>query len=164
MELFYICHIQCYSMQERFKQLLKEKNLTATQLAALIKVNASAMSHILNGRSKPSYDMLNKIAQAFPDINLNFLISGKGRLFSTSVDEGIEKKVDREQPVQTELFTEEAREIPVSPAKEASVPVPSAPAPAEQVLPPLLTARKKVRRIVLFFEDGTFEDYVQEEK
>ena len=39
------------NMQERFKQLLEEKNLTATRFAAMIKVNASAMSHILNGRS-----------------------------------------------------------------------------------------------------------------
>ncbi len=44
------------NMQERFKQLLEEKNLTATRFAAMIKVNASAMSHILNGRSKPGFD------------------------------------------------------------------------------------------------------------
>lgn len=44
-------------MQERFKQLLEEKNLTATRFAAMIKVNASAMSHILNGRSKPGFDV-----------------------------------------------------------------------------------------------------------
>ena len=59
------------------KQLLEEKNLTATRFAAMIKVNASAMSHILNGRSKPGFDVLDKIAQAFPDVNLNWLISGE---------------------------------------------------------------------------------------
>ena len=89
-------------MQERFKQLLEEKNLTATRFAAMIKVNASAMSHILNGRSKPGFDVLDKIAQAFPDVNLNWLIS------------------------------------------VASIP----------------TAKgKKVKWIILFFEDGSFEDY-----
>ena len=71
-------------MQERFKQLLEEKNLTATRFAAMIKVNASAMSHILNGRSKPGFDVLDKIAQAFPDVNLNWLISGKGALYNNS--------------------------------------------------------------------------------
>ena len=73
-------------MQERFKQLLEEKGLTATKFAALIKVNASAMSHILNGRSKPGFDVLDKIAQAFPDVNLNWLISGKGELFNITPD------------------------------------------------------------------------------
>ena len=71
-------------MQERFKLLLEEKGLTATKFAALIKVNASAMSHILNGRSKPGFDVLDKIAQAFPDVNFNLLISGKGYLFNIS--------------------------------------------------------------------------------
>ena len=76
--IYYICNAIFYKMQERFKQLLEEKNLTATRFAAMIKVNASAMSHILNGRSKPGFDVLDKIAQAFPDVNLNWLISGKG--------------------------------------------------------------------------------------
>ena len=75
--IYYICNAIFYKMQERFKQLLEEKNLTATRFAAMIKVNASAMSHILNGRSKPGFDVLDKIAQAFPDVNLNWLISGK---------------------------------------------------------------------------------------
>ena len=65
-------------MQDRFKRLLSEKNLTATHFAALIKVNASAISHILNGRSKPGFDLLDKIAQALPDVNMNWLITGKG--------------------------------------------------------------------------------------
>ena len=67
--IYYICNAIFYKMQERFKQLLEEKNLTATRFAAMIKVNASAMSHILNGRSKPGFDVLDKIAQAFPDVN-----------------------------------------------------------------------------------------------
>ena len=62
-------------MQERFKQLLEEKNLTATRFAAMIKVNASAMSHILNGRSKPGFDVLDKIAQAFPDVKALYTIT-----------------------------------------------------------------------------------------
>lgn len=51
----------------------------------MIKVNASAMSHILNGRSKPGFDVLDKIAQAFPDVNLNWLISGKGSLYNNRI-------------------------------------------------------------------------------
>ena len=83
--IYYICNAIFYKMQERFKQLLEEKNLTATRFAAMIKVNASAMSHILNGRSKPGFDVLDKIAQAFPDVNLNWLISGKGSLYNNRI-------------------------------------------------------------------------------
>ena len=94
-------------MQERFKQLLEEKNLTATRFAAMIKVNASAMSHILNGRSKPGFDVLDKIAQAFPDVNLNWLISGKGSLYNNRISTPA-KEVEK-IPVQKNLFEEEEK-------------------------------------------------------
>ena len=132
-------------MQERFKQLLEEKNLTATRFAAMIKVNASAMSHILNGRSKPGFDVLDKIAQAFPDVNLNWLISGKGSLYNNRIS----------TPAKN-LFEEEEKRFPIEEKNTK----------AEEILRPAVsvasipTAKgKKVKRIILFFEDGSFEDY-----
>ena len=98
-------------MQERFKQLLEEKNLTATRFAAMIKVNASAMSHILNGRSKPGFDVLDKIAQAFPDVNLNWLISGKGSLYNNRISTPA-KEVEK-IPVQKNLFEEEEKRFAI---------------------------------------------------
>lgn len=133
-------------MQERFKQLLEEKKLTATRFAALIKVNASAMSHILNGRSKPGFDVLDKIAQAFPDVNLNWLISGKGSLYNnSSAQEYIPEKatVSSTPPEKKELPS------PVSSVKNRE---------ETQAMPIALT-NKKIKRIILFFEDGSFEDY-----
>ena len=141
-------------MQERFKQLLEEKNLTATRFAAMIKVNASAMSHILNGRSKPGFDVLDKIAQAFPDVNLNWLISGKGSLYNNRISTPA-KEVEK-IPVQKNLFEEEEKRFPIEEKNTK----------AEKILRPAVsvasipTAKgKKVKRIILFFEDGSFEDY-----
>lgn len=142
-------------MQERFKQLLDEKGLTATKFAAIIKVNASAMSHILNGRSKPGFDVLDKIAQAFPDVNLNWLISGKGDLFYNN-------QVSPKKPVvplQKSLFEEEERKEATKPEKtEPVLPTPSV---AAEVAAAIIQtpATKKIKRIILFFSDGSFEDY-----
>ena len=137
-------------MQERFKQLLEEKNLTATRFAAMIKVNASAMSHILNGRSKPGFDVLDKIAQAFPDVNLNWLISGKGSLYNNRISTPA-KEVEK-IPVQKNLFEEEEKRFPIEEKNTK----------AEEILRPAVsvasipTAKgKKVKRIILFFEDGS---------
>ena len=150
--IYYICNAIFYKMQERFKQLLEEKNLTATRFAAMIKVNASAMSHILNGRSKPGFDVLDKIAQAFPDVNLNWLISGKGSLYNNRISTPA-KEVEK-IPVQKNLFEEKRFPIEEKNTK------------AEEILRPAVsvasipTAKgKKVKRIILFFEDGSFEDY-----
>lgn len=133
-------------MQTRFKQLLEEKQLTATRFATMIKVNASAMSHILNGRSKPGFDVLDKIAQAFPDVNLNWLISGKGSMSNT------------DQPKQMELFQkeeEEKSEQPESVSTSQESPLSSIATTVES----LPDRQKKLKRVILFFEDGSFEDY-----
>lgn len=146
-------------MQERFKQLLDEKNLTATQFASLIKVNASAMSHILNGRSKPSFDVMAKIAQAFPDINLNFLISGKGSLYN---DTRVNKEKKNNPPLQQELFTEDTPiSNPLSSVEAPPAKIPSAAAIASPLIEKAagMAPQKKIKRIILFFEDGSFEDY-----
>lgn len=143
-------------MQERFKQLLEEKGLSATKFAALIKVNASAMSHILNGRSKPGFDVLDKIAQAFPDVNLNWLISGKGELSNYLS----EKENKSETPVQKSLFeiagTEKQERIEENPQPVQPVVSAEGEIAAAMLQTP---ATKKIKRIILFFSDGSFEDY-----
>ena len=137
-------------MQERFKQLLEEKGLTATRFASMIKVNASAMSHILNGRSKPGFDVLDKIAQAFPELNLNWLISGKGTMYGVPVS-----------PVQDVLFQPDDEKKGDKERKEEKSIVPDLKTTVEEVEMPVQQAgiRKNIKRIVLFFEDGSFEDY-----
>ncbi len=147
-------------MQERFKQLLEEKGLTATKFAALIKVNASAMSHILNGRSKPGFDVLDKIAQAFPDVNLNWLISGKGELFNITPD----KEKRTEVAVQKSLFETTGTEKQEKAADNSQSSVKPAPAIEAEVAEALIQSpvTKKIKRIILFFSDGSFEDYSKE--
>ena len=147
-------------MQERFKQLLEEKGLTATKFAALIKVNASAMSHILNGRSKPGFDVLDKIAQAFPDVNLNWSISGKGELFNNTPD----KEKRTEVAVQKSLFETTGTEKQEKAADNSQSSVKPAPAIEAEVAEALIQSpvTKKIKRIILFFSDGSFEDYSKE--
>ncbi len=129
-------------MQERFKQLLKEKNLTAARFAELIQVNASAMSHILNGRNKPGFDVLEKIIQAFPDVNLNWLISGQGNIYN-SVPQNTnlsEKDKQENMPSIPPAFQPLQRNNPSSVLSLENVP-------------------QKIKRIILFFDNGTFEIY-----
>ena len=125
-------------MQERFKLLLKEKKLTAAQFSDRIHVNPSAMSHILNGRSKPGFDVLDKIGQAFPDVNLNWLICGKG--------------VPTKQPTQT---PETVELLPNEDQADVNN-VLHDPLPTNETK---LENKKQIKRIILFFDDGSFEEY-----
>lgn len=68
-------------MKDRILLLLKEKNLSATKFADIIDVQRSSISHILSGRNKPSFDFIEKILNAYPDINAQWLITGRGEMF-----------------------------------------------------------------------------------
>lgn len=51
-------------MELRIKDVLKEKNMTVVSLAGIIGITQPNMSNIVNGKSAPSLDTLDKIASA----------------------------------------------------------------------------------------------------
>ncbi len=70
-------------MVNRILSILKDKNITASQFADMIDVQRSSMSHIMSGRNNPSLDFVNKILVAFPDIDTDWLIFGKGNMYKS---------------------------------------------------------------------------------
>lgn len=122
-------------MKDRLKAIIEEKELTAAEFAASIDANPSAISHLLKGRNKPGYDLLVNIANAFPDINMYWLLTGKGEMYSGT--ENAEKKETAKDAILNPKIKENNE--PQQPYKAAS--------------------QKELKRIVLFFADGSFEDY-----
>ena len=68
-------------MNQRLQQFLNAENLTQTQLADRLGVAKASVSHILAGRNKPGYDFIVSLARQFPNLNLEWLIAGKGRMY-----------------------------------------------------------------------------------
>lgn len=68
-------------MIDRINIILKAKNLTAKQFAEEIGVQPSGMSHILSGRNNPSLDFVMKVMRRYPEIDINWLMSGKGEMY-----------------------------------------------------------------------------------
>ena len=69
-------------MKDRLNAIIEKKGLSATKFATLINANPSAISHLLKGRNKPGYDLLVNIARAFPDISMDWLLTGKGEMYT----------------------------------------------------------------------------------
>lgn len=69
-------------MVERINLLLKAKNITARQFAEEIGIQPSGMSHILSGRNNPSLDFVMKVIRRWPEVNINWLMFGKGEMFA----------------------------------------------------------------------------------
>ncbi|MBQ3844566.1 MAG: helix-turn-helix transcriptional regulator [Bacteroidales bacterium] len=51
--------------------------MTASQFAELMEIQPSNVSHLLNGRNKPSLDFLIKLKEVFPEYSFDWIIMGK---------------------------------------------------------------------------------------
>lgn len=63
---------------ERLKKMMAHYGLTGTALADSIEVQRSSISHLLSGRNKPSLDFVLKILEKYPEVELYWLLNGKG--------------------------------------------------------------------------------------
>ena len=65
-------------MHKRLKNWMESEGLRSSQLADNIGVNRATISHILSGRNKPSINFLQKLLSNYPELNVNWLITGIG--------------------------------------------------------------------------------------
>lgn len=65
-------------MRERIKLIIEREGMSQSQFADFIEVNRPTLSHILAGRNNPSMEVVMKIHQKFPKINVLWLLDGIG--------------------------------------------------------------------------------------
>lgn len=68
-------------MKQRLEQFLSAENISQTQFAESIGVARAAISHILSGRNLPSYDFILNTIKAFPSLNIEWLLTGEGKMY-----------------------------------------------------------------------------------
>ena len=125
------------SFVNRIKIILEHYDLGVSSFADKIGIQRSSMSHILNGRNRPSLDFVMKLVQTFPEVNLYWLLNGKGSFPSTS-------DLAPPSPTTTKPETNTA-DISTQVQEES----------------PNKTSNKEISKIVLFYTDGTFETFDQ---
>lgn len=148
-------------MKDKLNDLLKSEGLKPGQFAEMLGINPAGVSHILAGRNKPGFDLLQKILRRFPQINPDWLLLDSSQMYRD--------EAPRQHPLSSapgtppsDLFTA----APRSAVADLSAPH-SAAAPET---PPNRTAsdscrdfpadpRKTVERVVVFYTDQTFDSY-----
>lgn len=117
---------------KRLQKILNHYDLSAATFADEIQVGRSSISHILSGRNKPSLDFVMKVISSYPEVELHWLLNGKGDF-----------------PKQPEKSNEKSSEIDLfSPPTQTTSPI-----------SPKNTVNTRIKKIVLFYEDGTFEAF-----
>lgn len=158
-------------MNRRLQQFLDAENITQAQFAAMIHVAPASISHILAGRNRPGYDFMLNTMKAFPDLNIEWLLDGQGKMYKTA---RASAAASPQEEIPGSLFAEEfqdTRPAPGSPAGmgagiekkrtdgftcaniQSSEGVHS---PSEQLQQSV--KQRKAIKIVIFFDDGTFQE------
>ena len=65
-------------MRDRIKQIIEREGMSQSQFADYIGVNRPTLSHVIAGRNNPSIEIMMKIHQRFPKINILWLLDGIG--------------------------------------------------------------------------------------
>lgn len=69
------------TINERISLIISTLKMNPNSFSVAIGVNSTIIHNIIKGRNAPSYDIFNKIALSFDNINMNWLISEKGEIF-----------------------------------------------------------------------------------
>ncbi len=99
------------SMNNRIQLILKTKDISASKFADEIGVQRSSISHILSGRNNPSLDFIQKILKRFPDINSDWILTGKGSMYLEPDLFNIIEQPKLEKVAQTSLLSHSQQDI-----------------------------------------------------
>lgn len=158
-------------MDKRLQTVLEIEHVSAAQLADTLGIQRGGVSHLLSGRNKPSYDFLQKILTKYPDINAEWLITGQGRPIKMPVTESDTINKDTQNSIiqnSTTLFPsvdqprDDSQSSPLSttPREESGHPDGSEMThPDNDPISIVRSPSRSVKRIIIYYSDGTFTDF-----
>ncbi|MHC1778731.1 MAG: helix-turn-helix domain-containing protein [Bacteroidales bacterium] len=155
-------------MKNRLQRFLELEQLTPAKLADILGIQRSGLSHILSGRNKPGFDLIQKMLIKFPALNADWLITGRGKIYKES-NPSVENKVS------PTLFgnSDNIKEIDKSGVISVSADIKDnregndETEPLENEIKPefSVVARKKaiLKKVILIYSDNTFTEYTPAE-
>jgi len=134
----------------RIQEIIKKKGISNSEMADTIGLPRPILSHILSGRNKPSLAVIQKIAEAFSDIDTEWLLIGtESKSHSNGEKEVPNVRVDAKVVEKTvELITTEA---PVKPEASEKRDLNLVSNPTKSAV------KEEVTQIVHYYRDGTFK-------
>lgn len=120
--------INSEAFTKRLQKVIEYYGESASSFAEKIGVQRSSISHILSGRNKPSLEFVLKVLSTFPEVELYWLLNGKG------------------------IF-------PKITTSEKTPYTPTASNISKEIVEAKTSSNKKIERIVIFYSDGSFENF-----
>lgn len=158
-------------MNRRLLQFLAAENISQAAFADKINVARASVSHILKGRNKPGYDFFEGIIRNYPSLNLEWLLTGKGKMykFDDQQDDSVIPVPESRISAENDLFSipDDSQRMPDVTGSRQDM---YENAPAEDVntccseqsndeTGPFADRQRKAVRIIVFYDNGTFEEF-----
>jgi transcriptional regulator with XRE-family HTH domain len=131
-------------MDKKLRILMQNENLSASKLADILEIKPAAVSHILSGRNKPSFELICKIVNRFPHINPYWLLGDSQDILNSNA-----------QIPTSQNFTE--NEATLFDDAEKKVENPEMTTVSEPTTLPSLS-RSDIEKIIIVYRDQTFEE------
>lgn len=158
-------------MRERIKELMDAEGYTPARFADTLDVGRAIISHVLNGRNNPSLDLISKILEAFPNINPDWLLFGKGQMYRGGENINTASAEDTTvYDVEPNLFTQTQSQTLHQPSQHqpqnpthnniTSNHSKTQPEKEPQIVEKVVykeIAPKKITQIIIYYDDNTFE-------
>lgn len=129
---------------KRLQIILNYYGISATDFSNQISVNRSTISHLLSGRNRPSLDFVMKVLEKFPEVELYWILNGKGTFPLEKTKNSTISNIKENSPIRdTSLKTQEKLQ------KHISTPLEIAKNFSD----------KDIEQIIIFFKDGSFKLY-----
>lgn len=127
--------LQKFIMKDRLIQFLKEEEISQAQFADSINVARAGISHIVSGRNNPSYEFIVNTMKRYPQLNIEWLLTGKGEMFKNDNSLRIENSEKPVNEAEDTLFSQhnDSRQIAQT-----------------QVGP------RQISKVILLYSDGTY--------
>lgn len=123
----------------RIKTIIDHYGLSVSAFADVIGVQRSSISHLLNGRNKPSLDFVMKLVDAYPEVDLYWLLQGKGEFPSEELNTMETSPAQKIDDGQEKISAPKEGQVKTSPKQDFRTDQPE--------------------RIVFFYSDGTFTTF-----
>ncbi|SFJ43862.1 helix-turn-helix domain-containing protein [Olleya namhaensis] len=134
---------------KRLQKVIEYYSESASSFAEKIGVQRSSISHILSGRNKPSLEFVLKVLSSFPEVELYWLMNGKGEFPKIESQNRQEPIAPVSKKDDQNLFTDSKNENPVEPKNSDLL----------KNLNHKSSNGKIIERIVIFYSDGSFSNF-----
>lgn len=151
-------------MKDRIKQLMERQKMSQQTFADILGISPASLSSIFNDRTKPTLNHVEAIKRKFPTINLEWLLSGNGSMFtdddpnnsqisSSSTPSLNGSMIDFEGDTNTHTDIENK-------GYEAGTRTYNGAIPTKTEIKYIERPQRKITEIRIFFDDQTWETFI----